>query len=94
MVRSSLNQADIGKGKRPQGIAIAPRAVLWIGLSIYDGQMDLNHGNRDEDDGDHELLWMTGAIRAALDKGIDPYTVAEVLVQRLCDTDHSGWRLI
>jgi len=43
--------------------------------------MDVNHGNDSGDDGDHELLSISAAIRAALGKGIDPYTVAEVLAE-------------
>lgn len=33
------------------------------------------------DDGDHELLSIIAAIRDALGKGIDPYTVAAVLAE-------------
>lgn len=41
--------------------------------------MDIGHDNDDDDDGDHELLSSSAAIRAALNKGIDPYAVAAVL---------------
>jgi hypothetical protein len=45
--------------------------------------MDSGHSNdgKSQRDGDHELLSLGAAIRAALDNGVDPYVVAGVLAE-------------